>query len=170
MGLPKKNYALSENIDLSSQLTINDNTTSYIWKTKGGTTLEAGTDYSITNGVTTFLKVQTDSIYCQMINATFPELTLNTTNVKVTQFPVSVNETSLIINIYPNPVKESLNIEFKENIAKVEIYSIIGAKIYEKAGDNSLNMAIPTTELPKGLLIVKVYGANGVMERKILKE
>ncbi|RPH32500.1 MAG: T9SS C-terminal target domain-containing protein [Bacteroidales bacterium] len=170
MVLPKKNYALSETIDLSSQITANGNTTSYIWKTKGGTTLTSGTDYSVTNGITTFLKVQTDSVYCQMTNATFPSLTLSTTNVKVTQFPTSIDEVSLAINIYPNPVKESLNIELNEIITKVEVYTVLGAKVYEKHGDNTLTMVIPAADFPKGLLIVKVYGANGVMEKKILKE
>lgn len=168
--LPNKNYILSENIDLSSQLSVNGNTTSYVWKTKGGTTLTAETDYSITNGVTTFLKVQTDSVYCEMTNATFPDLTLTTTNVKITQYHTDVNEISLSAKLFPNPVKDLLNIECKENISKVEIYSITGAKHFERNGGNSESMNIPTGDLPKGMLIVKVYCKNGIIEKKIIKE
>ncbi|MHC1702540.1 MAG: T9SS type A sorting domain-containing protein [Tenuifilaceae bacterium] len=170
MVLQKKNYTISETIDLSNQFTTNGNTTSYTWKTMGGTTLYSGIDYITTNGVTTFLKTKTDSVYCQMTNATFPGLTLTTTNVKITQFPTSVDETHLSINTYPNPIKDILNIELNENIAKVEVYTILGAKIFEKQGDNTLTMIIPAADFPKGLLIVKVYGRNGIMDRKVIKE
>lgn len=168
--LIKKNYTLSENIALSSQLTVNGNTTNYIWKTKGGLTLTAGTDYTTTNGVTTFLRVQTDSVYCQMTNATFPSLTLSTTNVKITQFPSSVDEITLNGKVFPNPIKESLNIELSESISKVEVYSVIGAKIFEKVGNNSNTLVLPTIDFPRGILIVKVYSRNGVVEKKVLKE
>ena len=117
-----------------------------------------------------FLKVQKDSVYCQMTNDAFPRLTLSTTNVKVTQSPTSIDETSLTINIYPNPVKESLNIELNENIAKVAVYTITGVKVYERIGNNSNTMTLPSNDFPKGILIVKVYGNNGVMEMKVIKE
>jgi len=170
VALQKKNYTLSETIDLSSQLTVNGNTTYYIWKTKGGITLTTGTDYSISTGVTTFLKEQSDSVYCQMTNATFPGLTLTTTNVKITQFHTDVNDISLNAKLYPNPVKDLLNIECKENISKVEVYSITGMKLYEKLGENSLTMLVPTGNLPLGMLIVKVYCKSGIIEKKIIKE
>jgi len=168
--LPKKNYILSENIDLSSQLSVNGNSTSYFWKTKGGITLTLGTDYNITNGITKFLKEQTDSVYCQMINSTFSGLTISTSNVKITQFHTDVNEISLSAKLFPNPVKDLLNIECKENISKVEIYSITGAKLFERNGGNSETMNIPTSDLTKGMLIVKVYCKNGIIERKVIKE
>lgn len=168
--LQKKNYTLSEVIDLSSLLTINGKTTNYIWKTKGGITLISGIDYSLTDGTTTFLKTQSDSVYCQMTNTTFTGLRLSTTNIKVTQFPTSIDETNLTINIYPNPIKETLNIEMNENILKVEVYNVVGLKVYEKQSDLTLNMAIPAESLPKGLLIVKVYGKNWVMKRNLIKE
>jgi Leucine-rich repeat (LRR) protein len=170
IALQKKNYTLSETIDLSSQLTANGNTTSYVWKTKGGTTLTLGNDYNTTNGITTFLKENADSVYCQMTNASFPSLTLSTTNVKVTQFPTSIDETSLAINIYPNPIKENLNIELEENITRVEVYSLTGVKVYEMIGNNTNSAIISAENLPKGMIIVKVFGRNGVIEKKIVKE
>jgi hypothetical protein len=168
--LPKKNYALTETIDLSNQRTVNSNTTTYLWKTKGETTLASGIDYSINNGVFSFLKTQTDSVYCQMTNATFPGLMLSTTSVKITQFPTSVDENKMQVNIYPNPVKEFLNITYDENITKVDIFTITGVRVFETIGSNTNTMTVPATNLPKGMLIVKIYSRNGVMEQKILKE
>jgi Leucine-rich repeat (LRR) protein len=86
-------------LDLSSEYSIGGNTTTYTWKTKmSGTTLVAGTDYTIVSGKTTFLKPQTDSVYCEMTNATFPSLsganTLKTTNVKVKELDLALSMTT----------------------------------------------------------------------------
>ena len=168
--LDKKYYSLSETIDLRSQLTANGNTTNYIWKTKSGTTLTSGTDYSTIGGITTFIRVQSDSVYCQMTNATFPLLTLNTTNIKVTN-PTSIgSDLEQATKVYPNPVSNLLWVESEELIRKVEIYTVLGAKVLEQDFINTQKVNINTTEFPRGLLIVKVYGANGVKEKKILKE
>jgi len=168
--LAKKNYILAETIDLSDQLTVNSNTTSYIWKTKGGATLNSDTDYTTIGGITTFLKGQTDSVYCQMTNATFPALTLSTTNIKVTD-PTSIDsDTEQITKVYPNPVSNLLWVVSEESIKKIEIYTVVGAKVFEQGYNTTQKVNINTAEFPKGLLIVKVYGANGVMEKKILKE
>lgn len=168
--IENKQYNLSETIDLSSQLTANGNTTTYIWKTIGETTLVAGTDYTITNGTTKFLKGQTDSVYCQMTNPTFPSLTLITTNIKVTG-PTSVDsDLEQITKVYPNPLSTQLWVESEEMIKKVEIHTIVGTKVFEQEYNNTQKVNINATELPKGLLIVKVYKANGVMTKKILKE
>jgi Leucine-rich repeat (LRR) protein len=94
-----KNLAVGTELDLSSEYSIGGNTSTYTWKTKtSGTTLVAGTDYTITSGKTTFLKPQTDSVYCEMTNATFPSLVgayaLKTTNVKVKELDLAISMTT----------------------------------------------------------------------------
>jgi len=64
---------ISENVDLSSQYLINGNTTVYTWKTKSGTILQQNVDYTISNGITSFKKTISDSVYCEMTNASFPK-------------------------------------------------------------------------------------------------
>jgi len=61
-------------MDLSAQLKAGTATTVYKIKAKGGITLLKDVDYSIADGKITFLKAQTDSIYCEMTNTTFPNL------------------------------------------------------------------------------------------------
>ena len=167
--LAKKQYGLTETVDLSSELTVDGKTTSYIWKTKGGATLVAGTDYIVTGGVTTFLKVQSDSVYCQMTNATFPELTLTTTNIKVSQFPLSVGDSEYALKVYPNPATDNLSIEMAEEIVKVEVYTLTGVKVFENGLYNSTRVTVPTGSMPKGALVVRTYTRNGVYESKVIK-
>ncbi|MGI6222217.1 MAG: T9SS type A sorting domain-containing protein [Prevotella sp.] len=72
----------ANSVDLSSEYMIKDNQTTYTWKKSDGTLLFADEDYTISNGVTTFMEGLTDSVYCEMKNASWPKLTLTTTNVK----------------------------------------------------------------------------------------
>ena len=167
--LPKKQYALTEAVDLSSELDVNGNTTNYTWKTKGGATLVAGIDYNVVGGVTTFLRVQTDSVYCQMTNATFPELTLNTINIKVSAYPLSVEDNEVAISVYPNPATENFTIKMTEEIVRVEVYSITGVRVFENGQYSSPTVTVPLTNMPKGALLIKAYTRNGVYSSKVVK-
>jgi hypothetical protein len=169
VNLPQKQYGLSETVDLSSEITVNAKTTNYVWKTKGGFILTAGTDYSVNNGITTFLKVQTDSVYCQMTNATFPELTLNTANIKVSEYPLSVGDNEGAIKVYPNPATESLTIKMAEEIVRVEVYTLTGVKVYDNGLYDSTTVIVPLTSMPKGALLIKAYTRNGVYSGKVVK-
>ena len=167
--LAKKQYGLTETVNLSSELTIDGKTTNYTWKTKGGATLVAGTDYNVTGGVTTFLKVQSDSVYCQMTNASFPDLTLTTTNIKLSQFPLSVDENEIAVKVYPNPATESFNLEMAEEIVRVEVYTLTGVKVFENGLYSSTKVTVPLNNIPKGALHVKVFTRNGTYKSKVVK-
>ncbi len=167
--LTKTQYDLTETVDLSSELSVNGKTTNYIWKTKGGVTLTAGRDYNVINGITTFLKVQSDSVYCQMTNATFPYLTLNTTNIKVSEHPLSVGDNEIAIKIYPNPATENFTIKMAEEIVRVEVYTITGVKVFDNGLYSSTTVTVPLTSMPKGALLIKAYTRNGVYSGKVVK-
>lgn len=69
-----------ETIDLSAQnnltgLATAAQTTTYTWYKADGTALTEGTDYTADNGKFTFVKEQTDSVYCTMSTAAFPKFT-----------------------------------------------------------------------------------------------
>lgn len=68
-----KSFALGEAIDLSAELSIQGQTTLYTWKTKGGEVLQAGEVYEISNGRTIFKSIPSDSVYCEMTNAAYPD-------------------------------------------------------------------------------------------------
>lgn len=69
-------------VDLSSEYMVAENPTVYTWTTESGATLVEGTDYTIDNGVTTFMKNFDENVYCSMTNAAYSELTLKTIGVK----------------------------------------------------------------------------------------
>lgn len=69
-------------VDLSSEYMVAENPTVYTWTTESGATLVEGTDYTIDNGVTTFMKNFDENVYCEMTNAAYPNLTLKTVGVK----------------------------------------------------------------------------------------
>jgi hypothetical protein len=81
ISLPKTEYALNEEIDLSNHLTAGVNSTTYIWKTPSGITLIKDVDYTESNGKFTFKAPPTGYFYCKMKNTTFPDLTLTTENI-----------------------------------------------------------------------------------------
>jgi len=82
---------------------------------------------------------------------------------------ISENELQQIINIYPNPVIDILNIENNKNIGidTITVYNILGKVILiEKINFNQLNLS----ELKSGILFVKIETENGIVTKKIIKE
>ncbi|MBO5180991.1 MAG: T9SS type A sorting domain-containing protein [Paraprevotella sp.] len=84
-----------ETIDLSAQdnitgLTAEAQKTAYTWKTAEAT-LEEGTDYTVENGVFTFLNAIDQPVYCEMTTAAFPKFsgsnTFKTAEVTVESEP-----------------------------------------------------------------------------------
>ncbi len=55
-------------VDLSSQATLGETATTFVWKNAEGVALTEGTDYTVAGGVFTFLTAQ-EAIHCEMTNA-----------------------------------------------------------------------------------------------------
>lgn len=167
---PQKDYTISAqtpintSIDLSSQLTVDGNTTSYIWKKEDGTALTAGTDYTINNGITTFSSIPAQKVYCEMTNATFPNLTLKTTLTTITLATGVDNNEMDNVEIYARQQTVYLNLP---QAAVVEVYDITGHKIKEEfmnSGNQSFEMA------QKGIYVVKTNVNNkGIAQKIVIK-
>jgi len=71
------------------------------------------------------------------------------------------------IKIFPNPVKDAIVIKVDLKIEKVSIYSLAGELVLS---ENNFSERLSLTNLPKGLYIVKIYIAKGMIIRKIVKE
>jgi len=56
-----------DKVDLSAQAKLGETATTFTWKAADGTALVEGTDYTVADGVFTFLKSQT-AIHCEMTN------------------------------------------------------------------------------------------------------
>lgn len=83
----------------------------------------------------------------------------------------NMNVNDLISNslkVYPNPVKDILNIEIPSNkkIKDIDIFSLTGEKLMHSAAVESLNL----NQLSKGIYILKVTTENGqILTQKIIK-
>lgn len=70
----------------------------------------------------------------------------------------SYNESSYLI--YPNPISEILNIEFKNRNTQetIKIYNQFGIKIYSKEIKNQLQIPIDFSNYPKGVYVIEIGG------------
>lgn len=78
---------------------------------------------------------------------------------------LSVTELSAETRIYPNPATSNITIE-GANVAKVEIYNLVGQKVFEQQGNKVVN--IDASNWNKGLYLVNITNENGSVETKKL--
>ncbi|MDR0790062.1 MAG: leucine-rich repeat protein [Bacteroidales bacterium] len=69
------------------------------------------------------------------------------------------------VSIYPNPVKDVLNIDCVDKVESVEVFNLLGQKVY--AG---IKTTIDVSNFTKGNYVVKVYTDKGVMTKKFVVE
>lgn len=70
---------------------------------------------------------------------------------------------------YPNPVKDVLNLSYKQNISNVEVFNILGQKVFENT-INSNNTQVNMSGFASGSYIVKVVSENQTKAIKVTKE
>jgi hypothetical protein len=70
--------------------------------------------------------------------------------------------------IYPNPSNGSIKINFSDSTEKhtVQIFSILGQKVFEKKYTNSAHAAIE--DLPIGVYLVKVTEKSKSLSKKLI--
>jgi Secretion system C-terminal sorting domain len=138
-------------------------------KNKSGTnsTLLLGTDYTLTGGKYVFQSV-TDSIYVEMTNTSFPDLTgtkvLRTTCTKVgTGSGIEAAETTGV-KIYTR--YRTLFIDAPYN-TQISIFDINGRLLLSKTINNGEN-SIPLNNA--GIYLVKLTGNKNSFTRKVVIE
>ncbi|TLX23416.1 T9SS type A sorting domain-containing protein [Chryseobacterium indologenes] len=141
-----------ENIQLPFDDANNDGYISFKIKTKS--TLNAGESFSNT------AKIYFDYNH-PIITNTYTTTVENVLGTKET----SKNSTQF--TIYPNPVKDVLNIKSKEEVIKAEIYDATGRIIRSMTvKGNSLHVS----ELSKGSYMIKVFTKDKTMVQKFIKD
>ncbi|HEY0045641.1 MAG TPA: T9SS type A sorting domain-containing protein [Flavobacterium sp.] len=80
---------------------------------------------------------------------------------------ISENHTDFVI--YPNPVKDLLNINLEEevNITDYTIYNLVGQVISKKLGNEPW---VSTENLSKGIYMIQINTSNGSFNKKFIKE
>ena len=70
------------------------------------------------------------------------------------------------IKLYPNPVKDRLNIESNDELIKIEVFTLTGQKLTQTSDDTS---SIDLSFLAAGNYILKVQTSKGVISKLIVK-
>lgn len=73
------------------------------------------------------------------------------------------------ISIYPNPVKDQLNIQSANGIASVVIVDAIGKEVYRNEKVTETTLVIDFTNLTDGIYLVTVKAADGTVTKKVIK-
>ena len=84
--------------------------------------------------------------------------------------PLGVNENALlVISVFPNPVKEVLNILTQNGspISSIQVFDILGRLVIEEKHDFN---KVDVSNLGNGLLFLKIQTTEGVVTKKIIKE
>lgn len=80
-------------------------------------------------------------------------------------FSATEEHPSSSFTIYPNPVKDILNIKGEIPVKTVKIFTPRGEKVYENSGHNHLNIST----LPAGQYLLEIENDKGISTHKILK-
>ena len=87
----------------------------------------------------------------------------------VTIGTVSIAENEITSEIYPNPVDDKLYINSKDNIEKIEIYNLLGVKLYSEVISQGNENMIDMSDFESGLYLVKIKTDKGTETLKINK-
>ncbi|MES2410504.1 MAG: T9SS type A sorting domain-containing protein [Bacteroidota bacterium] len=70
---------------------------------------------------------------------------------------------------YPNPVKNTLNLSYNQEISNVEVYNLLGQRVSSSI-INANNAQVDMSNLSKGAYLVRVASNNQVKTVKVIKE
>lgn len=83
---------------------------------------------------------------------------------------MSVNDlNNYSLSVYPNPVKDILNISYNKEISKVSVYDLSGEQVYT-INLNSKNAKINLRQLPSGVYVIKAEISGETKTFKIMKK
>ncbi|HHH52493.1 MAG TPA: Omp28-related outer membrane protein [Bacteroidetes bacterium] len=83
-------------------------------------------------------------------------------------FVVTTTELENLVKVYPNPIKDNLNIELSNNEnSLLEIYNIQGIKVFKQKLNHS-NTSVDVSSLEEGMYILHIYSNNEQIVNKKL--
>lgn len=86
-----------------------------------------------------------------------------------------INLQNSIVNIFPNPVDDNLNIQLElpeKNNVDIKVFDLLGIEYFRitETGITSLNEIIDMSEMSPGTYFIQISVANETIQRKIVKE
>ena len=80
----------------------------------------------------------------------------------------SIGDLDFNFEVYPNPVKDVLNVISAESIDMVKIYDLTG-RIVKQAAPNKANFNVDVADLSNGVYLVKLNADNKEVTTKLIK-
>jgi len=80
----------------------------------------------------------------------------------------SINDIEINVNVYPNPVKDILNVISAESIDVVRIFDLTG-RVVKQATPNKANFDLDVADLSNGVYLVKLNAGNKEVTTKLIK-
>jgi agmatine/peptidylarginine deiminase len=124
-------------------------------------TLEAGQYFEITMRPAAF--VGKSQVFTEVILES-SDATL-TWSVSIEDELLNVTELSAEAKLYPNPTTGQFTVE-GANVAKVEVFNLVGQKVYEQQGSKVVN--IDAADWNKGIYLVNIIDRDGAVVTKKL--
>ncbi|WP_282031519.1 T9SS type A sorting domain-containing protein [Winogradskyella eximia] len=91
------------------------------------------------------------------------DFTLNIGTLSVNQFDRNA------LSVYPTPIQNELHIEYASEIKAVNIYNLVGQKVYSKQ-TNASQLSLDLSMLASGAYIIKLVTDNGQHSFRTLKQ
>ena len=119
-------------INLTDQLvTVDGQTTQFVWKDESGRIMTPGTDYDIVGGKTTFRNIDMGRIRCEMTNGAYPDLAGD--NALTTTYILAAGMPTHVLASFTTPVGgENVALSFRATSGSPAIY-------IDWSGDNDLS-------------------------------
>ncbi len=73
------------------------------------------------------------------------------------------------VKVYPNPVRDVLNISFESVISSISIYNLLGQEMLTKSM-NAKESSIDVSQLAAGTYLVKIIAGDALKTMKVIKE
>ena len=77
-----------------------------------------------------------------------------------------IDSNNLTISVFPNPTNDFVTISANQDLIKIELFNEIGQMIKSDYKSKAMDLS----DLPKGLYIVKLYGQQNIVIKKIIKK
>jgi hypothetical protein len=89
-------------------------------------------------------------------------------DVVVSPGPIAIEENlpGNMVNIYPNPAKEYINIATPLTIKKITIYNMLGARVMTR-NINASECRIDCSSLPEGLYLISIETEKGMVAKRV---
>ena len=104
-------------------------------------------------------------IYFDFNDAVITNTTLNTIIEKTTGIGVLANNVK--VNVFPNPSNGMINIVSESMIKTIEVFNIIGEKVFKTEGINNSKALLKLENTVDGVYLIKIETEKGIVFKKV---